>query len=66
MKYPIAAALFAFAISGCASVDPVESATVDAPVAETVSSEDTQPECAEGAEDCDQSGTDFRPPMRTN
>lgn len=64
MKYPIAAALFAFAISGCASVEPTDTAPVADPATDAVSTDDSQPECPEGAEDCDQGGTDFRPPMR--
>jgi PBP1b-binding outer membrane lipoprotein LpoB len=66
MKYPIAALLLSLALTGCASTESDTIAPTAEPAAETeATTEAVQPECAPGAEDCDQGGTDFRPPQRT-
>lgn len=68
IKYSIGALLFATALTGCATQETAVEAPVAAEAAEMAAPEAAdaaiQPECPEGAEDCDTGGTEFRPPTR--
>lgn len=68
MKYSLTAALLALGLAGCATTEAVEdtaaTAEAAAPVAEDVDAvaPETPPDCTPGDEDCDHTGTVFRPP----
>ena len=68
MKYTFTAALLALGLAGCATTDAVE----DAPAVTPVAVEDAEaaapadkPDCEPGDEDCDHTGTVFRPPTQS-
>jgi len=68
MKYTFTAALLALGLAGCATTDAVEDAPAVTPAAvEDAAAEDAAapadaPDCEPGDEDCDHTGTVFRPP----
>lgn len=68
MKYSLTAALLALGLAGCATTEAVEDTPAAAPVAEAVAEDagtvapETPPDCTPGDEDCDHTGTVFRPP----
>ena len=70
MKYTITAALLALGLVGCTTTDNAEEVVTAAPeAAPAVETEDaaseTKPDCTPGDEDCDHTGTVFRPPTQS-
>lgn len=67
MKYTFTAALLALALAGCATTDTVEDTPAPAPAAAEAAdaaAPDATPDCDPGDEDCDHTGTVFRPPTQ--
>jgi len=66
MKYTFTAALLALSLAGCATTEAVEDAPAVAPVAvedaDAAAPPADMPDCEPGDEDCDHTGTVFRPP----
>ena len=68
MKITFTAALLALALAGCATTDSAEDAVTAAPeaaaTADSAAAPEAAPDCDPGDEDCDHTGTVFRPPTQ--